>query len=236
MHRLRSNVLASSWASSLASAAFAACLGLSALGCEEDTAPAALFPDAAPKDAGASDAVAATDATDAAPTGGFVTGAADMHCGVKKQATSAASCHPDGGAAETDAGEAGDGGEESEYGATLFNSEGDDDDCKYHVVASASSPIAQNMDVTFTVVVTKTADGMAATMAGVSSEVFLSPTHLGMVPAGDSTETPPGTYKIGPVRFDMPGQWTVRFHMYEGCSDLADDSPHGHVAFFVNVP
>jgi hypothetical protein len=163
-------------------------------------------------------------------------GAVNPHCEGRKQATSAAACHPDGGAVdELDAG-ATDAGEESEYGPTQFNNEGDDDDCKYHVVATATTPVVQNADVFFNVVVTKTADGMPATMASVSPEVFSSPTHLGMVPTTDSTEAPPGTYKVGPIKFDMAGRWNVRFHMYEQCSDLTEDSPHGHITFFVDVP
>jgi hypothetical protein len=34
----------------------------------------------------------------------------------------------------------------------------------------------------------------------------------------------------------MAGRWNVRFHMYEQCSDLTEDSPHGHITFFVDVP
>ena len=33
-----------------------------------------------------------------------------------------------------------------------------------------------------------------------------------------------------------PGKWTVRFHFNEICCDVNSDSPHGHAAFFVNVP
>jgi hypothetical protein len=33
----------------------------------------------------------------------------------------------------------------------------------------------------------------------------------------------------------MPGKWSVRFHIREDCLDGAD-SPHGHGAFFINVP
>jgi hypothetical protein len=46
----------------------------------------------------------------------------------------------------------------------------------------------------------------------------------------------PGTYSVGPVRFDQAGRWFVRFHFYETCSDAPEDSPHGHVAFWVDVP
>jgi hypothetical protein len=51
-----------------------------------------------------------------------------------------------------------------------------------------------------------------------------------------SKETTPGTYVIGPVRFDAPGQWVTKFHFYESCSDVATDSPHGHVSFLLSVP
>ena len=40
----------------------------------------------------------------------------------------------------------------------------------------------------------------------------------------------------GPVQFDAPGQWTVRFHLHDNCSDEPADSPHGHAAFFIGVP
>jgi hypothetical protein len=53
---------------------------------------------------------------------------------------------------------------------------------------------------------------------------------------GSTTEGPPGTYTIGPVLFDEPGKWTVRFHIHEECTDLSNESQHGHAAFFVDVP
>ena len=49
-------------------------------------------------------------------------------------------------------------------------------------------------------------------------------------------ETSPGTYKIGPIVFDRPGGWVVRFHFFGSCDDYLDTSPHGHAAFFVTVP
>jgi hypothetical protein len=48
------------------------------------------------------------------------------------------------------------------------------------------------------------------------------------------TEGPPGTY-TGPVEFDRPGAWTIRFHFFEHCTD-APTAPHGHVAFHITVP
>ena len=48
-------------------------------------------------------------------------------------------------------------------------------------------------------------------------------------------EGPPGTFKF-PVKFDKPGQWTVKFHIHEECLDNDEASQHGHVSFFINVP
>ena len=41
---------------------------------------------------------------------------------------------------------------------------------------------------------------------------------------------------IALITFDMPGDWTVRFHFFENCDDAPADSPHGHAAFLVYVP
>ena len=169
--------------------------------------------------------------------GGPVKGDPDAHCGTKSQATNAASCHPatgaGGGGTGTTAGAGG--GAASEYGETLNNAEGDDDDCKYHV-AFTSTDIYKNTPVTFTVVASTKSDSKPLVKGELDAEAFLNDTH----PAPNSdmkiTETSPGTYSIGPVLFDAPGKWTVRFHIHEDCSDLTEDSPHGHVAFFVNVP
>ncbi len=129
---------------------------------------------------------------------------------------------------------AGGAGPTSDYGPTLYGTSGDDDDCKYHVVWS-SSALCENQGVTFTVKVTSKTDGSPVTGAGTLIEAVLGDTHSSPM-TGNTTEDPPGTYQIGPVIFDEPGMWTVRFHIHEECSDLSDESPHGHAAFFVNVP
>ena len=54
--------------------------------------------------------------------------------------------------------------------------------------------------------------------------------------ARSSTEIAPGVYKVGPIKFDAAGIWTVRFHFFEECGDAREDSPHGHAAFYVKVP
>jgi hypothetical protein len=171
----------------------------------------------------------ACSSEDRGPAGGAVAGPADTRCraadgGAIVQTTSQASCHggpPDGGVVD--------------YGQTLFNAEGDDDDCKYHLKFT-STPIYQNTDVSFTLTLTNKADGGPAAGAAASTEMFLSETHPAPNTNRKTTETPPGTYKIGPVRFDQKGRWTVRFHVYEECDEGLPDSPHGHGAFFVDVP
>ncbi len=163
------------------------------------------------------------------PTGGVIVGALDTHCslpdgGQQAQPTDTAACHPDGGTVTT-----------VDYGPTKYNAASDDDDCKYHVTFTSTS-VQANQNVTFTAVTTRKTDGAPAAGAKTSLEVFLSDTHPAPNSNQRSTEGPAGTYAIGPVRFDAAGQWTVRFHLYEECSELLDTSPHGHVAFYIWVP
>ena len=128
----------------------------------------------------------------------------------------------------------------------MDGSEGNDDDCKYHV-SWTSTPIAENQDVSFTVTANYLADGMPSSactncpVTGLNTqnfyaEVYLNDTHP--APPTNEVVTPgaAGTYTIGPIQFDAPGKWTVRFHLFELCSDVTDDSPHGHAAFYVDVP
>jgi hypothetical protein len=139
-------------------------------------------------------------------------------------------------------------GPDGAYGGTHFNTSANDDDCKYQVSYTAS-PICENNGTYFVVTaqyLTRTAaDGSPAPLTGASTfaEVCLSSTHPGpnidgRPPAGDQqvVEGPPGTYTVGPVQFDAPGDWTVRFHFNEFCCDVAADSPHGHAAFSITVP
>jgi len=167
-----------------------------------------------------------SNSTPSGPVGGPVMGALDTHCS-GMDPTVVGMCMmggavPDGGAPTVD------------YGETMFNAEGDDDDCKYHV-SWTSTPVRENTKVTFTVKLTKLADMTTATGAGVRAEVYLNDTHPA-VPPPQATESPAGTYKLGPILFDAPGMWTVRFHFYEACDDGPADSPHGHAAFYVGVP
>lgn len=163
-----------------------------------------------------------------------VAGAIDSHCAGKPVVVAnAAVCDvkPDGGGAG--AGDGGAGEAAADYGPTQFNSDGDDDDCKYHV-AWESTDVAQNEDVTFAIVATNRSDSSPVAQATPYAEIFLDGTPAPNTPVKTS-ETAPGKYTIGPVKFDKPGNWNVRFHFHAECND-SKPSPHGHVAFFVKVP
>ena len=186
------------------------------------------------------------------PAGGPVIGAVDMHCIVngvmQTQVTNQADCMyrpppdaavdahvalPDAAPNAPDA--APDAAPESDYGATMYNQEGYDDDCKYKV-SWTSTPIYENYDITFTMTATTTVSPAPVTGAAPLIEAFLSDTHPAPATNQVPKETSPGVYTIGPIQFDAPGMWTVRFHLHENCFDLIDDSPHGHAAFYVSVP
>jgi hypothetical protein len=187
-----------------------------------------------------------SSSADAGPAGGAVSGVADMHCRLENgtpiknpvgicMTGSAVDAGPSSGsdAATITPPDAGANG--SDFGDPLYNTQGDDDDCKYQV-SWTSTPVRRDSDVTFDLMVTRLLDGQPATGADVQVEAFLTVTHPS--PSVDivSHEPSPGHYSVGPVRFDQAGMWTVRFHFYELCSDAPEDSPHGHIAFFVQVP
>jgi hypothetical protein len=181
-------------------------------------------------DTGSSGGVGATS------TAAAVAGAADTHCaGQPVVVVDEAVCHnppadPDAGATPTDGGAM----PMAEFGATLYNSEGDDDDCKYHAKWQ-STTVALNTDVTLSLNVTTLSDNKPLTGAKPYAEIYLSDTHGAPNTPVATTEVAPGSYTIGPVRFDARGTWTVRFHFRSDCDD-SPTSPHGHVAFFVKVP
>lgn len=181
-----------------------------------------------------------------------VSGAADSHCGTKVVTVDTAACTADAGA-ESDAGaDAGD-IDLADYGDTMPNAEGDDDDCKYHLKWSSGAAAAttksfsvfprhdttsggtgEGGDVTFTVTITNKKDGSPVTGAPVEIEAFLDDTHPSLNVEQTSNETTPGTYTVGPVRFDVSGKWTVRFHIHDECRD-SEASPHGHGAFYTQI-
>jgi hypothetical protein len=130
----------------------------------------------------------------------------------------------------------------------MFGMEGDDDDCKYHV-SWTSTPLCEGPGgVEFTVVATSLTLHTPVTGAHIHPEVFTTTqsTH-GEAGCDDKSthespstfeilgEGPPGTYS-GRIVFDEPGQWTVRFHLFENCLDVLPNSPHGHAAFHLTIP
>ncbi len=167
----------------------------------------------------------------AANGGGPVTGPADRHC------------YDDGGGefltydptqCDVDAGDDDSGGG-SDFGATMYGTSGNDDDCKYFVSYTVA-PVCENEGVSFDVTLKDATTLAPITYTGtVRIEAFLSDTHPANTSATVSTLTAPGVYTIGPVAFDAAGQWTVRFHFFENCTD-SPTSPHGHAAFYIQVP
>ena len=158
----------------------------------------------------------------AAP-GGAVSGAPDTHCGTKVVVVDPNACDATGVAAR-------------EYGDTLFNAVGIDDDCKYNVAWTATA-VCSDTDIYFTLTLSARFDDAPKVLAKPTVEAFLTdtPTH-GLPDSGQRVvELGGGSYRIGPVRFDAAGQWTVRFHFYPDCADT-EASPNGHAAFFVDVP
>jgi hypothetical protein len=185
-------------------------------GCSSDESPAN------PADSGTQ-----TDGGSCTGGGGPDPGMAVDHCmGTFQETGMCMSAPPDGG-------EEGDGGAEPEPD-TNVGREADDDDCKYHVSFTNDCVLKGGTGTTFTVTL-KSATGTKALVpnAKTSAEAFIG-NHPADVP--DGVETSPGVYKVGPIVFDQGGKWTVRFHFFEDCSDVPEDSPHGHAAFFINVP
>jgi len=197
-----------------------------------------------------------SDGGTCANPGAAAPGPEDTHCeaadgGAIVQPTDMPACHPDVAAGDdggTGAGDDGGGGDDGGpaptcgqdgyggYGATMYGTQAADDDCKYDVTWSAT-PICENQPVYFTVTVKSRADHSPVTGANVQPDVSLECAHVPNFTWNKSSpESPAGTYKVGPVTFDQPGKWTVRFHIHEDCDDILDDSPHGHAAFYVNVP
>jgi hypothetical protein len=200
-------------------------------------------------------AVACASSSSSAPTGpvgGPASGPADTHCSVPTklaQPVDPASCHPtaspdagqpgdaavaDASAADASVADAPDATPAPAIAETRFGTAADDD-CKYHATWS-STDVRRGQDVTFSLGVTTLTDGKPAAGAAPDAEVYLTETHPAPNSGQKAVETSPGNYTVGPIRFDASGRWTVRFHLYGACEDALETSPHGHVAFYVDVP
>lgn len=129
-----------------------------------------------------------------------------------------------------------DGEEEHEHGV-FDGREADDDTCKYRV-RFENTCVLLNEPVTFTLSLTRKLDGERATGGDPSPEIYFASEETHISPSNDigAEEISPGVYEIGPVIFDRPGRWVVRFHYFGTCSEIPEDSPHGHVAFNFDVP
>ncbi len=173
--------------------------------------------------------------------GGPVAGEADTHCEASDGTPidqSIGLCRQDSGDVGAP-GAGGAGGAADEEYVVRYGSSAADDDCKYDT-SFTNDCIGQNTPVYFDLTLKKRAEnGAPATGDDPNSpEIFLDADHSHISPSLDveAPEVSPGTYKIGPVIFDAPGRWVVRFHFFEECSDIPEDSPHGHVAFYIDVP
>jgi len=200
-----------------------------------------------------------TSTSSSAALGGPVLGIPDTHCwqpappdgglNFLAQPVHASSCYvTDGGLAFDE-----DAGLGSDYGPTEWNVSGNDDDCKYFV-GWHSTPISVGQPVTFWVSAQYATSGAPLTGLGASAsapEIYLevagaadggignhvSPTISGAGVPIEETPVGSGIYQIGPaVFFDESGLWYIRFHFNENCDDILSDSPHGHAAFYVNLP
>jgi hypothetical protein len=121
---------------------------------------------------------------------------------------------------------------------TLFGREADDDNCKYHV-SFENTCITVNQPVTFTLTLRRLFDDQPGTGTVPSNpEIFAAddPSHISPSTNIRATERAAGTYEIGPVIFDQSGRWVVRFHYFDNCSEVPEDSPHSHAAFYIDVP
>jgi hypothetical protein len=195
-------------------ARFCSCFALvAAVGCSSSDSPAT----------GGTDAATASDGG-----AGPVSGKIDDHCGTMVQKTNPAVCEYK---APADAG-----AEPEETPELRFNAESDDDDCKYHI-SFTTTPVSKNADVSITLKVTMKDGGGPAKEADPEVNIITADDkHIAPETTPTVVESPDGTYKIGPVKFDQSGRWKLIFHLYEECSDIPKDSQHGHASFWFDVP
>jgi hypothetical protein len=160
--------------------------------------------------------------------GGPVTGAQDNHCMGTFVTVDPAQC-------TVDAGDTGGGGDD--FGDTMSNSMGNDDDCKYFVSFTVTGGACVGTDNFFTVTLKDATTMNPITGAtGIRPEIFLTSDGTPVnTSSSHTTEMGNGQYKIGPVHFTSSGDYTIRFHFFEDCTDT-ETSPHGHAAFFLKVP
>ena len=208
-------------------------------GCSPSSlSPDARLADTVPNDAAAQ--VCAVDASAEAPAsscwavGRMITrtGCSDTHCewdgGVLVRNADYASC---GIAAPDPSSDAQPSGGLAQMAGSLSL---DDDLCEFHAVV-APECVAGPTALFFDAELSSAMGGAVPAGAKPYIEAFSSPTHLAPS-VGDSTEMGTGLYRIGPVTFDVSGQWTVTIHFFSTCRDSLANSPHAHVTFTLLVP
>ncbi|HVU01685.1 MAG TPA: FixH family protein, partial [Polyangiaceae bacterium] len=114
----------------------------------------------------------------------------------------------------------------------LYGTEGDDDDCKYHVKIEVPA-LCEGKQAVIKLTLTSKSTNKGVTGAAPELETTLDGA-AGPI-ADESTEKGDGVYEV-PALFDKPGRWVGKFHFFETCSDTPEDSPHGHAGFFFQVP
>lgn len=141
------------------------------------------------------------------------------------------------GACATGAAVAADHEHAAEEFGVFYGRAASDDACKYDV-SFTNTCITLNQPVTFTVSLNRKGGGAPASGAAPANPEIYMAEEAHVSPSNDITapERSAGVYDIGPIVFDRSGRWVVRFHFFEACSDLLEDSPHGHVAFYIDVP
>ena len=160
--------------------------------------------------------------------GGPKTGAQDDHCMGTFNTVVPAECTVDAGTSS---------GGGSDFGDTMFNASGNDDDCKYLISYTVTGGACVGTDNFFTITLEDATTHAPITGAtGIRPEIFITSSGTPVnTSSSHTTELGNGQYKMGPVHFTTSGDYTVRFHFYEDCTDT-ETSPHGHAAFFLTVP
>src|SRR5579872_4760253 len=116
-----------------------------------------------------------------------------METGTEAGLSDAATTEGDTSEMASGAGTSDAGASMSQYGVTMYNSSGSDDDCKYNVNWQ-STTVKENVGVTFYMNALRRADGQPAKGANVVLEVFLNSSHP--TPTNDipNTELGDGSY------------------------------------------
>ena len=96
---------------------------------------------------------------------------------------------------------------------------------------STPGSLVHEKAATLTLVGSKLVDGTPVSAAAPRVEAVHEDGHVLALGSQTVKETEPGHYTIGNVLFDAAGQWTIRFHLFTGCTEDAPESPRAHVAF-----